>query len=60
MGVKTIAEFVENDAIIEQLQHLGVDFAQGYGISKPKPLSETTLQDILKHASFRNGLVSAS
>ncbi len=60
MGIKTIAEFVENDAIIEQLQHLGVDFAQGYGISRPNPLSETTLQDILKLASFRNGLVSAS
>jgi len=60
MGIKTIAEFVENDGIIEKLQHLGVDYAQGYGISRPKPLSDSTLQDMLKLASFRNGLVSAS
>jgi diguanylate cyclase (GGDEF)-like protein/PAS domain S-box-containing protein len=60
MEAKTIAEFVENDGIIEQLQHLGVDFAQGYGISRPKPLSDATLRDILELASFRNGLVSAS
>lgn len=60
MGVKTIAEFVENEDIIKQLQHLGVDFVQGYGISRPKPLSDATLQDMLRLASFKNGLVSAS
>jgi diguanylate cyclase (GGDEF)-like protein/PAS domain S-box-containing protein len=59
MGIMTIAESVENDGIIEQLQQLGVDFAQGYGISRPKPLSDSTLQEF-KHVSFRNGLVSAS
>jgi len=40
MGKKTIAEFVENDRIKEQLQLIGVDFAQGYGIAKPCPLKE--------------------
>jgi diguanylate cyclase (GGDEF)-like protein/PAS domain S-box-containing protein len=35
MGIQTIAEFVENAAILEKLRHLGVDFAQGYGIGKP-------------------------
>jgi len=60
MGVKTIAEFVENEDIIKQLKHLGVDFVQGYGISRPKPLSDATLQDMLKLASIKNGLVSAS
>ncbi len=34
----TVAEFVENNAIKEKLQEIGVDFAQGYGIEKPKPL----------------------
>jgi diguanylate cyclase (GGDEF)-like protein len=38
MGLKTIAEFVENDAILEKLRGLGVDYAQGYGIHKPEPL----------------------
>jgi Amt family ammonium transporter len=60
MGIETIAEFVENDDIIKQVQLVGVDFAQGYGISRPKPLSDKTLQEMLKPTSFRNGLVSAS
>jgi|GEM_PF-2051294 len=40
MGKRTIAEFVENDAILEKLKELGVDYAQGYGISKPLNLCE--------------------
>jgi len=40
MGLKTIAEFVENDAIFEKLGTLGVDYAQGYGIGKPMPFLE--------------------
>ena len=35
MGMKTIAEFVENEAIMDKLKVLGVDFAQGYTIDKP-------------------------
>ncbi|WP_299486855.1 EAL domain-containing protein [Acaryochloris sp. IP29b_bin.137] len=38
MGMETIAEFVENDHILEQLRIIGVDFAQGYCIGKPEPL----------------------
>jgi len=37
MGLKTIAEFVENDAIRKQLHEMGVNYAQGYGIHKPEP-----------------------
>ena len=40
MGQKTIAEFVENEAILKKLQEIGVDYAQGYGIHKPRPLTE--------------------
>ena len=40
MGKRTIAEFVENEAIAERLRALGVDFAQGYGIAKPAPLDD--------------------
>ena len=39
MGMKTIAEFVENEATLEMLQSLGVNYAQGYGIAKPCPLA---------------------
>ncbi|MFZ5755671.1 MAG: DUF1631 family protein [Pseudomonadota bacterium] len=39
MGKRTIAEYVENDEILAKLREIGVDFAQGYGIEKPRPLS---------------------
>ena len=34
-GKQTIAEFAENADIINMLRGLGVDYAQGYGISQP-------------------------
>lgn len=37
MGLRTIAEFVENAEIRARLEALKVDFAQGYGIGKPVP-----------------------
>ena len=40
MGKKTVAEFVENDEILNRLKVLGVDHAQGYGICKPQALEE--------------------
>jgi EAL domain-containing protein (putative c-di-GMP-specific phosphodiesterase class I) len=40
MGKKTIAEFAENENIIEMLANMGVDFAQGYGVSRPLPLED--------------------
>ncbi len=38
MGLKTIAEFVESDAILEKVRDMGIDYAQGFGIVKPEPL----------------------
>ena len=38
LGKFTIAEFVENSATAKMLSDIGVDFAQGYGISRPAPL----------------------
>ncbi len=38
MKIKTIAEFVEDETILQELKKIGVDYAQGYGISKPTPL----------------------
>ncbi len=37
VGVRTIAEFVESDAILDRLRQLGVDFAQGYAVARPSP-----------------------
>ena len=38
LGKHTIAEYAEDEATIEALRELGVDYAQGYGISRPEPL----------------------
>jgi Amt family ammonium transporter len=38
MNLETIAEFVETGAVLDQLRAIGVDYAQGYGISAPQPL----------------------
>lgn len=35
MGIATVAEFVENQAIVEVLREIGIDYAQGYHIGKP-------------------------
>lgn len=36
--LQTIAEFVEDPAVVAVLRGIGVDFAQGYSIGKPEPL----------------------
>ena len=41
MNIKTIAEFVENESILDSLKQIGVDYVQGYGIEKPQPLTWT-------------------
>ncbi|MGB3514676.1 MAG: EAL domain-containing protein [Microcoleaceae cyanobacterium] len=38
MGLKTIAEFVSNRAILDKIKTIGVDYGQGYGIAYPQPL----------------------
>jgi diguanylate cyclase (GGDEF)-like protein/PAS domain S-box-containing protein len=39
MGKQTIAEFVESPAILSKLRDIGVDYAQGYAIGRPRPIS---------------------
>ena len=40
MALETIAEYVEDQAILGILSVMGVDYAQGYGVHKPCPLKE--------------------
>ena len=40
MGLKTIAEYVENDLIEDALRSFGIDYGQGYAIAKPEPMRE--------------------
>lgn len=39
MGIKTVAEFVEDEKALACLKEIGVDYAQGYHIEKPGPLN---------------------
>ncbi len=39
-GFKTIAEYVETQKIAKILKDIGIDYAQGYAIQKPRPLAE--------------------
>ena len=36
MGIPTLAEWVENDAVLAVVRELGVDYAQGYGVAPPE------------------------
>ncbi len=60
MGIKTIAEFVESDAIIDKLFELGVDYAQGYGISRPTALNNASLDELLELTPIKKDFFSAS
>ncbi len=40
LGIKTIAEFVTDQRTMDMVRDLGVDFAQGYHLGKPAPISE--------------------
>ncbi len=37
-GIKTVAEYVENETIYEKVKALGVDYSQGYHFAKPQRL----------------------
>jgi diguanylate cyclase (GGDEF)-like protein/PAS domain S-box-containing protein len=39
LGIKTIAEFVTDQRTMDIVRELGVDFAQGYHLGKPEPVS---------------------
>ena len=39
LGIKTVAEFVSDQQTMDMVRNLGVDFAQGYHLGKPEPVS---------------------
>jgi EAL domain-containing protein (putative c-di-GMP-specific phosphodiesterase class I) len=38
LGLKTVAEFVEDERTLAMLREIGVDYAQGFGIDRPGPV----------------------
>ena len=45
MNVLTIAEFVEDEATLESIRNIGVDYAQGYATHQPLPIENALLQE---------------
>jgi diguanylate cyclase (GGDEF)-like protein/PAS domain S-box-containing protein len=39
LGIKTVAEFVSDQRIMDIVRDLGVDYAQGYHLGRPEPVS---------------------
>lgn len=40
VGIRTIAEFVETKKTLDKLREIGVDYVQGFGVSRPVPISK--------------------
>ena len=40
LGIFTVAECVESEAVLDELKRIGVDFAQGYHLARPQPIIE--------------------
>ena len=51
LGIKTIAEFVESQDILDALGTINVDYAQGYHIGKPTPMADLLNDDSLQAAA---------
>ena len=58
LGLRVVAEGVEDATTLELLSDLGCDLAQGYFIGKPKPASQLALRAELTPARTR-AIVSA-
>ncbi|HCY62256.1 MAG TPA: sensor domain-containing diguanylate cyclase [Oxalobacteraceae bacterium] len=51
MGIKTIAEWVENEETLAVLRRIGVDYAQGYLFGRPQPMAEIPPEENFSQAS---------
>jgi Amt family ammonium transporter len=40
LGIATVAEWVESERVLDELRRIGVDYAQGFHIARPLPLSQ--------------------
>src|SRR5215469_7515374 len=43
LGIETVAECVESQAILDELRRIGVDYAQGYFLARPEPIDRLAL-----------------
>ncbi|HSY04896.1 MAG TPA: EAL domain-containing protein, partial [Steroidobacteraceae bacterium] len=40
LGIATVAECVESEAVLDELRRIGVDYAQGFHLAEPLPLAQ--------------------
>ncbi|HZT03176.1 MAG TPA: EAL domain-containing protein [Steroidobacteraceae bacterium] len=43
LGIETVAECVDSQAVLDELRRIGIDYAQGYFLAKPEPIERLTL-----------------
>ena len=43
LGIETVAECVESQAVLDELQRIGIDYAQGYYLALPEPIERLSL-----------------
>jgi len=53
LGIGTVAEYAESAEIIGRLRELGVEYAQGYGVEKPRAFKEV-LDELKTRESAKN------
>jgi len=51
IGVGTVAEFVDGPRILQKVRDMGIDFAQGFALHRPVPLSELLGTVVSAHAA---------
>jgi len=43
LGIETVAECVESQAVLDELERIGIDYAQGYFLARPEPIERLSL-----------------
>ncbi|HTX05347.1 MAG TPA: EAL domain-containing protein [Steroidobacteraceae bacterium] len=43
LGIETVAECVESQAVLDELSRIGIDYAQGYFLARPEPIERLVL-----------------
>jgi EAL domain-containing protein (putative c-di-GMP-specific phosphodiesterase class I) len=55
IGVATVAEFVESEAVLERLRQIGVHYAQGFHLHRPETFETLLAQAVAQGAEDRTG-----
>ena len=53
IGLRTVAEFVESEAVLQRLRQIGVHYAQGYHLHRPEPF-EQVMAEVMANRPARS------